>query len=139
MQNDFFIALEQAPDQHSLALTEVLSQLAYNEQGLLPVIAQDADSGEVLMHAWMNAQALDVTLSSGKMTYWSRSRQALWEKGATSGHRQALVAMRIDCDGDTLLCQVRQSGPACHTGRANCFYLQVDQDRGAVVVQGEAN
>jgi len=95
----------------------------WNEQGLIPVIAQEADTGEVLMLAWMNAEALEQTLASGEVTYWSRSRQSLWRKGATSGNTQSLVNARLDCDGDTLLLQVKQHGEgACHTGRRTCFF-----------------
>ena len=96
--------------------------LAYNAQGLIPAIAQDAETGEVLMMAWMNAEAVAQTLATGRVTYWSRSRQAFWIKGDTSGHVQELVELRVDCDRDCLLAVVRQTGPACHTGRRNCFY-----------------
>ena len=97
----------------------------WNEQGLIPVIAQEADTGEVLMLAWMNAEALELTLTSGEVVYWSRSRQALWRKGATSGNTQALVEARLDCDGDTLLLQVKQDGAGtCHTGRRTCFFYR---------------
>lgn len=99
--------------------------LIYNDQGLLPAIAQDAVSGEVLMMAWMNAQAIERTLRTGRVTYWSRSREAFWVKGETSGHVQHLVSMRVDCDRDCLLMHVRQSGPACHTGRRSCFYTEL--------------
>ncbi|MGZ2257810.1 phosphoribosyl-AMP cyclohydrolase [Roseobacter sp. A03A-229] len=99
--------------------------LRFNEAGLIPAIAQDATSGEVLMMAWMNRAAVARTLETGKVTYWSRSRQAFWIKGETSGHHQALVDMRVDCDRDCLLLQVNQTGPACHTGRRNCFYTDV--------------
>ncbi len=94
----------------------------WNDQGLMPVITQDADSGEVLMLAWMNAAALELTLTSGDVVYWSRSRRELWHKGATSGNTQQLVEARLDCDGDTLLLRVHQTGGACHTGRRNCFF-----------------
>ena len=94
----------------------------FNDDGLIAAIAQDADTGEVLMLAWMNAQALEMTLQTGKATYWSRSRSALWVKGETSGHTQAVEDLRVDCDQDAVLLQVRQSGPACHTGRRTCFY-----------------
>jgi phosphoribosyl-AMP cyclohydrolase len=97
--------------------------LVYNADGLIPVIAQDAASGAVLMLAWMNAEAVARTLESGRMTYWSRSRAAFWVKGETSGHRQWLVEMRLDCDRDSLLALVDQTGPACHTNRRSCFYL----------------
>jgi len=94
----------------------------FNADGLIAAIAQDAESGEVLMLAWMNATALQATLETGRATYWSRSRSALWVKGETSGHTQELVEMRIDCDQDAVLMKVRQTGGACHTGRASCFY-----------------
>lgn len=99
--------------------------LKYDDRGLLPVIAQDHASGEVLMLAWMNAEAVARTLARGRVTYWSRSRQEFWEKGATSGNVQELVEMRIDCDRDCLLVRVRQTGPACHTGRRSCFFTGV--------------
>lgn len=99
--------------------------LVYNEAGLIPAIAQDADSGDVLMMAWMNASAVEKTLETGRVTYWSRSRQAFWVKGETSGHTQELVAFRVDCDRDCLLVTVRQVGPACHTNRHSCFYTEV--------------
>ena len=99
--------------------------LAYNELGLIPAIAQDATSGEVLMMAWMNAEAVRRTLDTGRVTYWSRSRQAFWVKGESSGHMQELVDLRVDCDRDCLLVQVRQTGPACHTNRRTCFYTAV--------------
>ena len=98
------------------------STLVYNDAGLIPAIAQDATSGEVLMMAWMNAEALAETLHGGQVCYWSRSRGALWRKGETSGHVQELVDLSIDCDGDTILMQVRQTGAACHTHRRSCFY-----------------
>ncbi len=99
--------------------------LTFNEAGLIPVIAQEAETGDVLMLAWMNAEAVARTLESGKVTYWSRSRQEFWVKGLTSGNVQALVELRFDCDRDCLLVLVRQSGPACHTGRQSCFYTAV--------------
>ncbi|MFL4470989.1 phosphoribosyl-AMP cyclohydrolase [Tateyamaria armeniaca] len=106
--------------------------LRYNEAGLVPAVAQDVDSGEVLMMAWMNAEAVERTLATGRVTYWSRSRRAFWVKGETSGHVQDLVSLRVDCDRDCLLMQVRQTGPACHTGRRTCFYTEVED--GAEVV-----
>ena len=90
------------------------------------------------MMAWMNREAIDQTLTSGAMTYWSRSRAQLWRKGESSGHHQHLIEMRIDCDGDTILCLVRQAGPACHTGRPNCFYLHVDPLNQSVSVRGSS-
>ncbi len=101
----------------------ILAAVHWNADGLVPVIAQDARSGQVLMLAWMNAEALLATLHVGMGTYWSRSRQALWRKGETSGHVQHLVDLRLDCDGDTILMRVIQEGPACHTGEKTCFFL----------------
>lgn len=101
------------------------STLSYNAAGLVPAVAQDAATGEVLMLAWMNAQAVARTLETGRVTYWSRSRQAFWVKGETSGHVQSLVEMRVDCDRDALLVLVDQVGPACHTNRRSCFFTGV--------------
>ena len=99
-----------------------LEKIKWTEDGLVPVIAQETGTGKVLMMAWMNAEAVAKTLETGRVTYWSRSRQAFWVKGETSGHTQALVEMRVDCDRDCLLALVRQTGPACHTNRRVCFY-----------------
>lgn len=99
--------------------------LRYDAAGLIPAIAQDHATGEVLMLAWMNADAVARTLASGRVTYWSRSRAAFWVKGETSGHAQRLVEMRADCDRDCLLLLVEQTGPACHTGRRTCFFTAV--------------
>ena len=96
--------------------------LTFDAAGLIPAIAQDHVTGEVLMLAWMNAASLARTLETGQVTYWSRSRAAFWEKGATSGHVQRLIDLRIDCDRDCLLLMVDQTGPACHTNRRSCFY-----------------
>ncbi|MGL5010067.1 MAG: phosphoribosyl-AMP cyclohydrolase [Paracoccaceae bacterium] len=101
------------------------STLTYDANGLIPVVAQDHASREVLMLAWMNAAAVERTLATGAVTYWSRSRAAFWVKGETSGHTQRLVEMRLDCDRDCLLVLVDQTGPACHTGRPNCFYTAI--------------
>lgn len=96
--------------------------LKYDANGLIPCIAQDAASGEVLMMAWMNADSVAMTLKTGKVTYWSRSRGEFWIKGESSGHAQRLIELRIDCDRDCLLAVVDQTGPACHTNRRSCFY-----------------
>ncbi|MCQ8117571.1 phosphoribosyl-AMP cyclohydrolase [Methylomonas rosea] len=107
----------------SLSWDDVLAELPFNADGLLPAIAQQHDSGEVLMLAWMNRTALLETLATGRVCYWSRSRKGLWRKGESSGHLQFLKELRLDCDGDTLLLLVDQQGPACHTFRRSCFYL----------------
>jgi phosphoribosyl-AMP cyclohydrolase len=101
--------------------------VAFDANGLVPAIAQDAKSGEVLMMAWMNADSLRRTLSEGDVIYWSRSRKKLWRKGETSGHTQRLVEAYVDCDGDTLLLKVEQTGPACHTGAPTCFFRKVQR------------
>jgi phosphoribosyl-AMP cyclohydrolase len=117
----------------SLAWAEVLEQLPFNADGLLPAIAQQHDSGEVLMMAWMNREALEETLATGRVCYWSRSRGKLWRKGESSGQVQQLQELRLDCDGDTILLLVDQTGPACHTGRRSCFYNAVRGDRLEVI------
>ena len=111
-----------------------LAAIRFNQDGLVAAIAQQHDSGEVLMMAWMNAEAVVETLSTGRVCYWSRSRQGLWRKGETSGQQQRLVELLIDCDGDTLLLKVDQDGVACHTGRRTCFYTAA---RGADLVEVE--
>jgi phosphoribosyl-AMP cyclohydrolase len=99
--------------------------LVYDAAGLIPCVAQEATTGEVLMVAWMNAESVARTLATGRVTYWSRSRKDYWVKGETSGHVQHLVELRVDCDRDCLLALVRQEGPACHTGRRSCFFTAV--------------
>ncbi len=103
------------------AITDLLSRVTFNDAGLVPAIAQDGESGEVLMMAWMDRTALEATLTTGAATYYSRSRQQQWVKGETSGNRQSVRAVALDCDGDTLLLTVDQVGPACHTGTHSCF------------------
>lgn len=103
-------------------MSTMTSAIRYNADGLVPAVAQDADTGEVLMLAWMDAEAVRRTLATMRATYWSRSRQEYWVKGETSGHTQEVVSMAVDCDGDTLLLTVRQNGAACHTGNRTCFY-----------------
>ena len=134
-QTGFFSSLEAAAESSEHDLRTALAALQFNDAGLVPAIAQDADSGEVLMLAWMNEAALSATLESGRVTYYSRSRDELWRKGDTSGHIQQLERMQIDCDGDALLLQVKQTGPACHTNRRSCFYLHVDQTSNCVIVR----
>ena len=104
---------------------QFLQALRFDAAGLIPAIAQQHDSGDVLMMAWMNRESIIETLATGQVCYWSRSRRALWRKGETSGQTQRLVDLRFDCDGDTLLVLVDQSGVACHTGRRSCFYRAV--------------
>ncbi len=116
-----------------LAWADVLASLPFNQDGLLPAIAQQYDSGEVLMMAWMNRESLAETLESGRVCYWSRSRQRLWRKGESSGQVQLLKELLLDCDGDTILLQVDQTGPACHSGRRSCFYNAIRGDRLEVV------
>lgn len=110
-------------------LADFLETVPWNADGLICAIAQQHDSGDVLMLAWMNRAALEETLATGQACYWSRSRRGLWRKGETSGCRQRVVDMRFDCDGDALLMQVDQLGGACHTGRRSCFYNGVRGDR----------
>ena len=102
-----------------------LATVEFNSQGLVAAIAQQHDTGEVLMMAWMNRDAVAETMRTGRACYWSRSRRAPWRKGDTSGHIQTLVDLRVDCDGDTLLVLVDQVGAACHTGRHNCFFRAI--------------
>lgn len=130
----FWLQLESAHAGHTRSLQATLDAIAWNDAGLIPVITQRHDDGEVLMLAWMNRAALTETLSSGQVCYWSRSRQRLWRKGETSGHRQRLHSARLDCDGDALLLRVEQTGPACHTGRPACFYNELDGEQLRVVV-----
>ena len=105
------------------------AQVKWNEQGLIPAIAQDWRTGEVLMLAWMNSEALELTAREGRAIYWSRSRNSLWRKGEQSGHVQQLKELRIDCDGDTILMKVEQlGGIACHTGRRSCFYQKLHEN-----------
>lgn len=102
------------------------SSLTFNEEGLIPAIAVDNDTGQVLMLAWMNSDALTQTIASRRVTYWSRSRGELWRKGDTSGHIQELVEMYADCDSDAILLRVKQTGAACHTGKKSCFFKKIE-------------
>ncbi len=122
----YFRDLEGISPEDEIPFAELIDRLAFDEAGLLPAIAQDAETGEVLMLAWMNRAALEKTIATGRMTYWSRSRQSFWVKGETSGHFQQVESISFDCDGDAVLCQVRQTGSACHTHRRSCFYLKLD-------------
>ncbi|MBQ24068.1 phosphoribosyl-AMP cyclohydrolase [Alcanivorax sp.] len=119
---------EHQPEGFQLSLEDALDNLKYNSDGLVPAIAQQHDSGEVLMMAWMNRDAIEETLATGRVCYFSRSRGKLWRKGESSGQVQMLKELRIDCDADTVLVKVDQTGPACHTGRRDCFYWKADAD-----------
>ncbi len=119
------------------AIEQVLGSLSFNDDGLIPAIAQQHDSGEVLMMAWMNRDAITATLEEGRVVYWSRSRQALWHKGESSDQVQTLKEMRWDCDSDTLLLQVDQDGVACHTGRRNCFFNAVRDGKIEIIAEVE--
>lgn len=122
----WFKEIEGQAEGSEFALAKVLEELTFDEQGLIPVIAQDDETKEVLMFAWMNQEALTETLATGRVCYWSRSRQSLWRKGESSGHVQQLKELRTDCDGDVLLASVEQLGAACHTHRRSCFYLKFE-------------
>ena len=107
-----------------------LDELIFDERGLIPVIAQDAENGDVLMLAWANREALERTVEEGQMVYWSRSRQELWRKGDTSGHVQHVEELRVDCDADVVLARVHQEGAACHTGERTCFFRGLEGSPG---------
>jgi len=108
-----------------------LGEVRFDEQGLIPAISQDAQSGQILMVAWMNAQSLEETARTGRAVFWSRSRKRLWRKGEESGHVQKVLELRLDCDSDVILMKVEQlGGIACHTGRASCFYKRLDTSAG---------
>lgn len=116
-------------------LSQSLDTLKYNQEGLIPAIAQQYDTHEVLMMAWMNRASIEETLSTGRVCYWSRSRQKFWRKGEESGQVQLLKELRFDCDADTILVVVDQTGPACHTGRRSCFYHKVEGEQ--VIIDSE--
>ena len=120
-------------------IDEVVNALKFNDDGIIPAIAQQHDTGEILMMAWMNKDSAAETLRTGRVCYWSRSRQKLWRKGESSGQVQTLKDFRWDCDADTVLMQVHQEGVACHTGRRNCFYLAVRNDTVVKIADVEIN
>ncbi|OHV11921.1 phosphoribosyl-AMP cyclohydrolase [Kushneria phosphatilytica] len=130
---ELFRELETASPGTTVQLPHLLENMKWNDLGLVPAIAQQHDSGEVLMMAWMNEATLHETLSTGRVCYWSRSRNRPWRKGESSGQQQRLIEMRLDCDGDTLLLLVDQQGAACHTGRRSCFYTRLTHEKGEVV------
>ncbi len=128
-----FKQLERAAPEDSLpAVSTLLAAVRFNADGLIPAIAQQHDTNEVLMMAWMNREALEETLTTRRVCYYSRSRGKLWRKGESSGQQQQLVSAALDCDGDTLLLQVEQTGPACHTGRRSCFYIAVEEEHASI-------
>ncbi len=128
--------MSEAPDNAAqIIAARVIADLSFDANGLVPAVAQEAATGEVLMLAYMNADAINETLATGQVCYWSRSRQKLWRKGESSGHVQRLVELRYDCDNDAVLLRVDQTGPACHTNRPNCFFHAVRD--GKVVVISE--
>ncbi len=116
-------------------LAALLAEVKFDARGLIPAIAQQHDSGEVLTLAWMNRDAVAETLATGRVTYWSRARQRLWRKGETSGQTQQLVELRLDCDGDAILLLVDQTGVACHTGRRSCFFRAVRGDDLVIIAE----
>lgn len=118
----------------TVGVPDWINQVRWNADGLVPAIAQDAETGDILMMAWMNAESLQLTLAEGQAIYWSRSREKLWRKGETSGHQQLVLEIRIDCDEDVILLKVEQKGGmACHTGRRSCFYRKLDNGEWATV------
>nr|WP_298415155.1 phosphoribosyl-AMP cyclohydrolase [uncultured Halomonas sp.] len=129
---DLFKQLETAEKGARRDVPSLLDAIRWNSDELIPAIAQQHDSGEVLMLAWMNRQSLEETLTTGRVCYWSRSRGKFWRKGESSGQEQHLKSAHLDCDGDTLLLRVEQTGPACHTGRRSCFYIALDDEHGQV-------
>ncbi|MFT5592801.1 MAG: phosphoribosyl-AMP cyclohydrolase [Oceanicoccus sp.] len=123
--SNVFKELEKQKKGAELPLEDALNNLVFNEAGLIPAIAQQHDTGEVLMMAWMNRVSIEETLKTNQVCYWSRSRNNYWRKGESSGNQQTLISMATDCDGDTLLLKVDQKGAACHTGRRDCFYNEI--------------
>ena len=130
---EWFKEIEGAEAGKTFPNEAVLNALTFDAQGLIPVIAQDADSGKVLMFAWMDKSSLQETIATGRMCYWSRSRQAYWRKGESSGHVQQLRELTTDCDGDVLLAKIEQTGAACHTNRRSCFYIRIGKEEATII------
>ena len=139
MSDGVFKRLERATAGESVTLRDVLDALQFTDDGLIPAIAQRHDTGEIAMVGYMNRATLEETLTTGRVCYYSRSRNRAWRKGEESGNIQVLRELRIDCDGDALLLTVEQTGPACHTGQRSCFYLKVNGDRVTVTHSPERN
>lgn len=135
VNSSLFLDIEQGQLGQSYELSNIVDAIPWNQEGLITAIAQDIRTKDVLMLAWINQVALLETLNTQQVCYWSRSRQCLWRKGETSGHRQKLIEARLDCDGDSILFLVEQTGPACHTHRPNCFYLGLDQQHAKILTQ----
>ncbi|ENU24051.1 hypothetical protein F993_01367 [Acinetobacter proteolyticus] len=135
VEQTIFEQMEHAVLGQQFDFDRVFEQIKWNQDGLIPVITQAQQSKAVLMMAWMNREALLETLITRQVCYWSRSRQCLWRKGESSGHRQYLTEARLDCDGDSLLLVVNQIGPACHTRRPNCFYLGLATDQVTILTE----
>ena len=127
-----FKTLESAHKGDQFDWEQLKQKVKYDQDGLIPAIAQQHDTKEVLMMAWMNDKALQETLETGRVCYWSRSRQNYWRKGESSGQVQILKSLSFDCDGDAILMQVDQTGPACHSGRRSCFYTQVEDGQALI-------
>ena len=127
-----FKKLEKAQQGQQFDWQELKPQIKFDKDGLIPAIAQQFDTKEVLMMAWMNIKSLEETLETGRVCYWSRSRQNYWRKGEESGQIQLLKSLSFDCDGDTILLKVDQTGPACHSGRRSCFYTEVTKDTATI-------
>ena len=122
-----------------MANDTLLDALKFDSAGLVAAVAQQHDTGKILMLAWMNREAVEQTLATGNAVYWSRSRQALWRKGETSGQVQRVVSLRLDCDGDAVLLRVDQTGVACHTGRRSCFFREVQNDEWVIIAEPEVD
>jgi len=118
---------------------ELFTAIKYDADGLVPAIVQDAQTGQVLMMAWMNAESLQRTLDLGETVFWSRSRREFWHKGATSGNTQTVVEISVDCDGDTLLMRVAAAGPACHTGAVSCFFRTLSAESTPAIINQRTN
>lgn len=139
MHKSFWQNLEKQETKTKVALDDILAHIAFDANGLVPVIAQDAASGEVLMLAWANLEAIKISLAEGIGCYYSRSRQKIWRKGESSKQVQKLISISLDCDADALLYKVEQKGVACHTGRKSCFYIDLTTEFGEINSKIEVN
>lgn len=135
LNHSIFIQMEQGKVGQNYDLASVIDAIPWNQDGLITAIAQDIHTKDVLMLAWINYDALMETIATERVCYWSRSRNKLWRKGESSGHHQKLIEARLDCDGDSILFLVEQTGAACHTFRPNCFYLGLDNQQVTILSQ----